>query len=254
MKWIPGEGIHHYERVTKNGERYKYWDFFGSTDRERGGSRPVEVPQVINDEPWVFITGRPPGNVQPPHFHDVPQYQLFVQGHGHLGKHPVGPVTVHYTDGYTPYGPIVASDDEGLSFMTIRNQTSNGGAFFMPESKSRMPHKAGRMLVADAPVKPGAVTAGKVEVEDLIQRTDDGVETKLFSLGAGAVCRDPESAGRDRFLVVISGALMRDGQEYATRACTFLREDEETPELTAGPDGAQVLLLRFGQRVRPVAA
>src|SRR5262245_41374714 len=41
-----------------------------------------------------------------PHFHRVDQFQILVAGRAQFGKHEVEPVAVHYTDGYTPYGPL----------------------------------------------------------------------------------------------------------------------------------------------------
>jgi hypothetical protein len=245
MEWVPSEGIRHYEWQTPQGETIRHRDFLGGAmDRERG-SRVAGVAQVIDDVPTAFITSRPPENVIEPHFHELPQYQLFIQGRGRVGKHGLQPLTVHYTDPYTPYGPIVASED-GLAFMTLRAQTSNGGAFRMPKARPFMVRKAGRALTAVAGVKPSAAPPGQVGLEDLIPLMDDGVEAKLVSLGAGATCRLPESgASRDRFLVVASGALVREGNEYATHSCAFLRAGEPTPELAAGSQGAQVLVLRF---------
>ena len=58
---------------------------------------------------------------------------------------------MHYTDAYTPYGPIVTSEED-LAFFTIRARNDNGGTHFMPESRARMPRKAGRALTVHADV------------------------------------------------------------------------------------------------------
>ena len=65
-----------------------------------------------------------------PHFHSADQYQVIVQGGGRLGVHDVGTVSVHYTDSYSAYGPIVAAG-EGISWFTLRNAW-DPGARYMP--------------------------------------------------------------------------------------------------------------------------
>ena len=64
----------------------------------------------------VSVVIQPPGAVTPAHFHDPNQFQVFVEGEGRIGAHPVSPVTVQYANGHTPYGPIVASRDRGRVF------------------------------------------------------------------------------------------------------------------------------------------
>lgn len=53
-----------------------------------------------------------------------------MEGRGRIGQHALQPVTVHHTDAYTPYGPIVTSED-GMAFFTIRSRTENGGTHYM---------------------------------------------------------------------------------------------------------------------------
>src|SRR6266404_5097233 len=83
--------------------------FFGHNEELREG------PQAVR----VDITN---GTV-PPHFHIVDQFQIIVGGHGTVGKHPVDPGTIHYTDGYTPYGPI----STGVSYFVLRAQADVAG-------------------------------------------------------------------------------------------------------------------------------
>lgn len=239
MEWVGGEGIGSYEWTTAKGERIGNRDFFaGLAGRERG-SRAPDVPFVVENRPWVFLTSRPPGNIIEPHFHEVPQYQIFVEGHGRIGKHPVQPVEVHYTDAYTPYGPIVAGE-EGLAFVTLRSKANNGGAHYMPRSRPMLARKAGRALTAHAEVGP-STRAG-----ELIPAREDGVEASLVVLGAGrSTMPASDRANSGRFFLVLAGSLVADGEELGRYACGFVREDEVLPTLTAGEAGAQVLSLQL---------
>src|SRR4051794_30692220 len=80
----------------------------------------------VHDGPQGFLLEIPtPQGVITPHFHRVDQFQVFVAGSGMIGKHPIAPVTVHYSDGYTPYGPIVAGP-EGITFFNLRSSGDSG--------------------------------------------------------------------------------------------------------------------------------
>src|SRR5580704_11504885 len=53
-----------------------------------------------------------------------------------MGLHEVRPVTVHFTGAHTAYGPIKASQDEGVWYFTLRNGFDPGARFMtMPENR-----------------------------------------------------------------------------------------------------------------------
>ena len=83
-------------------------------------------------------------------------------------------------------------------------------------------------------------------VQQLIPRCNDGVEATLLSLAAEDRVR-PDDSGPNggRFLLVVSGALVQHGQEFARRSCIFVAPGEAAPELAASSRGAQVLALQF---------
>ena len=239
--WVPSGGIRSYTRLGTAGT-IDHTDYMGGSATRERGQRVPGVAKVVRDEPTAFITRRPPNDVTFPHFHELNQFQLFVEGHGRIGKHPLQPDTVHYADAFTPYGPIVASDDEGLAFMTLRAQTSNGGAFRMPGSRSQLERRAGRALtvLADTSAVPD-------RMEELIPLTEDGVEATMLPVAAGATVTPTDRVpSRDRFLVVMSGSLAGDG--LGRYACRFLPAGESVPALTGGSGGAGVLFLAFAAR------
>src|SRR4051794_18548367 len=69
-----------------------------------------------------------PGGRIHPHFHEVRQFQVFVDGAAILGKKPMPAVSFHYDDPYKPYGPIVS---DGLRYFVLRAD-SDVGSFPMP--------------------------------------------------------------------------------------------------------------------------
>lgn len=75
------------------------------TWRSDFSERKAEVPQLLLVEQEI------PGSQILPHFHTIDQFQVFVDGSGRLGSHVVDPIAIHYTNGYTGYGPIVAGEN-----------------------------------------------------------------------------------------------------------------------------------------------
>ena len=51
--------------------------------------------------PTVFLVEQPPGAELPPHFHTQNQFQVVKEGYGSLGRHTIGPGSVHYAGAYT---------------------------------------------------------------------------------------------------------------------------------------------------------
>src|SRR5262245_61882050 len=240
MQWVSGDGVVTYEFPNNEGAPIWVRDFFGTgspspkttTTPAQAYQRPADVPLAFGQTPRAFLTRRPPGDVIDPHFHEITQYQVVVEGKGSIGRHALHPLTVHFTDAYTPYGPIVTSD-EGLAFFTIRPRTDNGGTHYMPKSRDRMPRRAGRALTVHAQVGGPPRKPGEVTTDTLIATTDDGVQSKLLSFGAGAAAR-PDGNGplQDRFLVVVDGSLVQDGRAFGLYSCIYGEAGEETPELT----------------------
>ena len=54
---------------------------------------------------------------------------MFVQGGGKLGRRPsIDGITIHYTDEFTGYGPVAASND-GLAYFTLRGFFDPGAEY-----------------------------------------------------------------------------------------------------------------------------
>ena len=60
------------------------------------------------------------------HFHDVDQFQVFVEGKGTFGRHKVSPYCIHFARAYTPYGPLQSDKETGWAFLVIRARHASG--------------------------------------------------------------------------------------------------------------------------------
>ena len=79
------------------------------------GSRNVSTPLLGKrgnpDLPLASLVTFAPGRVSTPHFHDVPQFQIMLDGRGKLGRRDIKTNSVHFSRPNTPYGPFTAADD-----------------------------------------------------------------------------------------------------------------------------------------------
>jgi hypothetical protein len=199
------------------------------------------MPGKFHQGPQAFLVQvlDPGGSIQP-HFHDVDQFQVIVQGDGVIGKKPLRPITAQYADAYTPYGPIVSRDD-GISFFTLR-QSASAGHFHMPGSRDKMPGRAGRNIAA-------LFNTGEIPAQDQIRldlhKAEDGLCMQGFRLAANASVTPATSTGGCQFFLICSGSLVHEGQLLPNQSLIYVEIGEAPPRLQAGPDGAEVMLLQF---------
>ena len=117
------------ETLGKGDVHYRVDNFFGSVVEKGLG-------------PQVFLVHQAPGDVTAPHFHGVPQFQVFTGGEGAFGRAELHSPALHYADAWTSYGPIVAGPT-GIEYFTARVH-SDVGAGWMPEARKDKLQKSGR--------------------------------------------------------------------------------------------------------------
>ena len=141
------------ERVTDDGKRAWRTNFMIPSDPE-------------SRQPQAFLAEMSAHRNLRTHYHANDQFQIFVSGDGHAGKHPIAPFQVHFARAYTPYGPIVAQD-AGVGFLTLRAK-KDGGAQFLPEKREQLlgvqERNAWQLTV---PVKFPEVNGGPIAVQPL---------------------------------------------------------------------------------------
>ncbi len=231
--------------VDVHGQRYVLRGYIGAAP-VRGTY--VEGNEVnANELPQGFLVDQPPGSVTPPHFHETEQYQVFVGGSGRLGKKTVLPLSVQFAGGHTPYGPIVAGDD-GIRYYTLRHRW-DPGAKYLPAMRDRFVRGRQRQrLATNIPLGNGvdlsACRATTSEV--LIAPEADGLCAGLYRGGPGASlpALDPADGG-GQYYIVVNGTLEHAGEKWSRWSCLYATRDERLPSLTAGPEGLELLVLRF---------
>ena len=202
-----------------------------------------------DDNPQGYLIEQVPASFNPTHFHQVDQYQVFVQGGGKLGRHDAKPFMLHYTDRYTAYGPIVAGD-AGLTYFTLRAQ-SDPGARPVAVFRDLLKPSKRRTINGFVPLEgaPDLATVDAPTTADCFAPTEDGVRATITRLGPGqrAGGADP-STGGGQYFIVLRGALVRDGVALPELSCTYVYAHDPALELVAGPVGAEVLMTQFPRK------
>ncbi len=196
--------------------------------------------------PQAFLVEQDPGTVIEPHFHLENEFQVMVAGTGSLGRHAVEPVSVHYAGAHTGYGPITAGN-HGLAYVTLRSRMDSS-AHFLPGARDRMQRVPKRHLLGN-PVRPleaSGLAARRVsEIVTILEPQDDGIAAWMLRLPGGRTASAPVHPGGGRFLLVIGGVLELSGERLPRLATAFVSAEEPAPQLRAGSEGLDLLVLQF---------
>ena len=204
-------------------------------------------------DPQAFLAEFMPDGISAPHFHMEHQFQLVVAGGGTIGRKPLRPVSLHYAERKTGYGPITASG-EGLGYLTLRPRSAFG-AMVLPESRSlQRPGELRRQLTVDlGPCTDALQDEAQPQHREVIATTDDGLGAYARWLPANALDQvdglvdEPVLRGvtQDRYVVVLTGSVTIEGDELVPWSCVFAAAGERLPAMRAGAGGAQLLHLQF---------
>lgn len=209
--------------------------------------------------PQVLLIEQSPRAELLAHYHASDQFQIFIEGEGKLGKHDVRPVSIHYTNSYTGYGPIAAAGS-AIQYFVLRpsfDPLGFGQYLYKSELREKLRAHPGpkRVVMADVDVKSGA------ELEALAGASanrlfgiargeaDAGLFADVLELGAHALYRAPDPHdGGGQVILVLQGTLVRDGSEMGVRSALAVTQDEDTVSFSAGPRGLQALILQYPRR------
>ena len=206
----------------------------------------IGSPGIIDANPQAFLVERMyPGALITPHFHDIDQFQIVVDGDCRMGKKDARAVTFQYADAFTPYGPIYG-ETEGFSFFTLR-PIASGGFFAMPGNKHNMPGRAGRNIAGHFDTTRPRLAAGEKLRENLMAPQPDGVDAVGFRLGPNGASKGALSDAGGQYYLVCEGSLVGSEGELPRHSLLHVEAGEATPQLTAGPNGAEVLMLQMAR-------
>jgi hypothetical protein len=140
---------------------------------------------------------------------------------------------------------LVRSAPDGYTLLVTANRpliTNPTGA------SARMRKGQRRNLVArHLPLSPPASLASRRQNEiDVGLEVEDGLSAQLLRIAPKSSLQLPDfSLGSGVSMLVAAGEVVFGGKQYGTWSCLHARQDEISPELFAGLDGAEVLFLRY---------
>lgn len=215
--------------------------------RESWISRFFTASAEAPEQPYAFLVEKNAYGIVPPHFHEVNQFQVIVDGYGRLGKQDVRPFTLHYTNGYTGYGPICA-EEAGIAFFTLRNRFDPGAKYFadsrhLMQSAPRRHRVSNHLALSHAAALQSRQSAA---LETVIAPEDDGLAAWFLRVAPGATLQAPEPGqGGGQYVIVAGGTLLYDGVELPRLSCAYVSRHAGPMPLQAGPDGLEVLIAQF---------
>ena len=224
------------------------------TQRVLPDGRAIWVSQVFPvssptpETPMASFVEQLPHTIIPTHFHAVNQFQVVVEGQGTLGKRAVHSWSVHYTNGFTGYGPLCA-DAAGMAFFTLRNRWDAGGARYFPAGQSFMqPAPKRHHLVG--PLVPSSTadlySRQQVTCDVVLAQEDDGLAAWFLRLGPNMCTHAADPAhGGGQYLLVAGGALRHEGAMLPRLSCLYISADAGPFVLQSGAEGLEALLLQF---------
>lgn len=223
------------EATTRTGDPRRVTQIFGQ-------------PGSVAESPQVFCVGMHPGGVNKPHFHPVDQFQLLWGTPGStFQRHAAESVMGHYSDAYSPYGPIVAGP-VGVDFFTMRLQATVTTEY-MPGARDKMPRKAGRNLHFDVPslTDDDLREPAPYACRPLLASHPDGLAAYVLRAGPGARVQAPtprDSAGQ--MLVIVAGTALLAGKPLSRRSSLYLTPSDALVTLEATREmGFQAVALHF---------
>lgn len=228
-----------------NGRTYMISDYVGVGPLK--GKYVAGNERNDNGLPQGFLVEQPAGAVTPPHFHIHPQFQVVVRGRAHIGKHAASPLSLHYVNGHTPYGPVTAGD-EGVLYFTLRRGWDPGPKY-MPESRDHLEKGQQRTRVAadmtlESAARRGA--RGDTVTEPVLDLEADGLAAWIVRAGPGQTLTTPDPSGGDaQYQVVVGGSAIAHGEVLDLWSCAFVSGDEPALSYTAGGDGVELLVCQF---------
>lgn len=178
------------------------------------------------------------------HMHLTSQFQLLIAGGMDMprGQMNLRPVSIHYTDHNTPYGPFSCAPGHD---MLVLHPKSGGLISMVHRDARRKINLKARLLVAHLEDQHWCALEGKPgsRIQSLIP-ADMGPEALVLELPADTeMPTAPAAFGR--YEVVIAGSVICGDEELGAASFRYVQGDEAPAPLRAGPQGARIALLSF---------
>jgi hypothetical protein len=207
--------------------------------------------------PEAFIADNPAGKVVRAHYHAIDQFQVFFgDGNATYKNTEIPRVLLHYTDGYTTYGPAEAVNSR-LKFFTLR-ATRSGFVGFMPEAREQLPKATGRRRHEILDVQPWLdkplPATHTATVDSVFEESPNAMAVYFINAGPEAEIEMPATHDPGSYCVVLEGDLIDQAdRHFGPMSLGWTGPVDESAELhfqtttaiRSGPAGCKAMLLQF---------
>jgi hypothetical protein len=181
------------------------------------------------------------------HFHPVNQFQVMLTGSGMYGNHAVSVGSIHYTDPFTPYGPLTPGS-EGFSFVVLRSVIDHW-AYYMPECRAELAESRSTRVPSDARFRNFVVSVEEspdAPVQDGWSVLYDDDDELLIVVGDldGEELKTPRMEMTGGFAVVLDGSVTDGASEFPVGSTMWLEPHSAGTPIAAGGH-ARVAVVRF---------
>lgn len=195
--------------------------------------------------PQAFLVEQSEHSLAGSHYHVEAQFQVVVAGSGTIGRHELKPLTVHYANPYTGYGPLQGGPD-GLSYVTLRAVGDPHRPFYLPDTKDQMKPGPRLNLTSEQVVEQDPSALKAASCESVIAPRDDGIAVWMVRVPPNQSLPAPLHANGGGQFRLVTGGEMKCGDGLLRRlGCAFHSGGECGLTITSGPAGLEALILQF---------
>ena len=197
--------------------------------------------------PQAFLVEQSGNSLAGSHYHVEAQFQVVVAGSGNIGRHELKPLTVHYANPYTGYGPLHGGPD-GLSYVTLRAVGDPHRPFYLPDTKDQMKPGPRLNLTSEHIAQKDPATQGATSCVPVIAPREDGIAVWLVRVPPNQSAPAPRHAnGSGQFRLVVAGDMKSGTGTLQRLGCAFHETEDSDLDIVAGPAGLEVLVLQFAR-------
>lgn len=227
-----GEDFKYHEH--DNGLKYYRHDYF-------------EKHENLELSPQSYLIKQLPNITNPLHFHTQNQFQVFIEGSGHFGRHPVKPYVVHYAGAYTGYGPITAGE-RGIDYLTLRS-SRDLGAQFLPQQMQSLKRGPKHHYTSPSIEEDSQEDLDQLEQIDLQwihQEVQSGLGVGVLKLPKHTTYQltMPQNIA-GIFVIVMQGCLIEGNQTLRKNENVYMSRDIKSYNMQSDDQAAQILLLQM---------
>ena len=222
-----------------------------------GGAFQKLLADGVDGGPQAHVDLADEGFSAAPHFHDVAQFFLTLEGTMTFAGHSLEAISVYYSDPYTPYGPFITGPKNKMAVLRAKKSghSLKGGIVWMTDREGRkLRNPYGREFYGESQKAPWEDLTG--ELAGVRRKVLFGIEDKEEPKAQIWECPPNMVLKRDaapfgEYQILVKGSAIGGDREIKPHSMRFVEGDDPPTPFTSGPEGATWLILTYDQAAIP---